>query len=135
MHGDNAFVFGIAALIFGIFVFTSPLWLLVSFLAFAIGRKQFDLKFLFALITGEAVCVASSVAIFSLLRAGPEVPRSDFIVPALIALLFSLPLWFPIVGLSYAGGRKSYKPAYLVVLVAIELLIIVLSCVILRLVG
>jgi hypothetical protein len=46
------------------FVVASPLWTLLVFAAYAIGRRQYSLKLLLALLAVEAVSVALAVVIF-----------------------------------------------------------------------
>jgi hypothetical protein len=47
-----------AAIFFGsLFLLSSPLWVPIVAAAYAIGRKQFSLRFLFGVITAEAIAL------------------------------------------------------------------------------
>jgi hypothetical protein len=41
------------------FVLAAPFWIPIAFAAYAIGRRQYGMRFLFALMTAEAVAVTA----------------------------------------------------------------------------
>ena len=56
-------------------VLSAPVWIPVVFAAYAIGRKQYGLKLLFALVTVEAIALAAASWLILWLSATFTIPQ------------------------------------------------------------
>jgi hypothetical protein len=110
-----------------------PIWIPLIFLSYFLGRKQFSLRFLFLLITLEAIsfgCVLLSISeAYSLpLSETNKLAPSFFAVFTLASLVFTCPLGAPLILTAYAFGIKRFDSGFWFYLIVVEMMCLVLCC-------
>ena len=93
------------------FLVVSPLWTPIAFGAYAVGNRQYGIRFLLTFVTAEAL----SLLAFKILGSGG---LTDFG----LLFLFASPFWTPIAFGAYAVGSKQYGIMFLIALVTAEAL-------------
>jgi hypothetical protein len=117
---------GLLALFAVVFALASPFWLPFAFLAYAVGHKQFGLRFLFFLITAESVSIGFCVSYLSTLQPDDAISPPRFFLLDLFAM--GSPLWIPVLCIAYATGRKKIEPLVWFFFIALEVVCVFIGC-------